>query len=114
MRRLLDHGAVDRQNVDLALLAAAQEDHLPVVHLLLAAGADTSWTSPGTDDETALAIAVQEGHTETVRRLLDHGAVDRQNAGEALRAAIETHHHAVAQLLRDHAAGTGTPATEST
>ena len=81
------------------LASATGEDcngHDAIVSLLLQAGADPIMTYPGSD-VTALVQAASNGHTAAVRRLLAHGAVDRQNPGLALQAATQEGHPARAR-----------------
>ena len=104
-RSLLDRGAkpnVANDNGVTPLMAAAFEGRLEMAELLIKRGAAVDqvpvglreWAlnnsrAPSTDREliesaargdTALIIAVRQGHTDTVRYLLDHGAdVNRPN-----------------------------------
>lgn len=61
------------------LILAAFEGHLPVVEVLLAAGADIDITAAD-DGNTAIYEAAYEGNDEVVKALLDAGA--KQNANE--------------------------------
>lgn len=69
---LLERGATDPESTTRALLAAAEDDRLDVLDLLLAHGVD-----PNATDEwsrTALALALESGAGGAVERLLTSGA----------------------------------------
>ncbi|MEC4896092.1 MAG: ankyrin repeat domain-containing protein [Oscillatoria sp. PMC 1051.18] len=109
-----------------ALILAAMTGHLPIVQVLLAAGADPQMTDRTPDDEplpeslwedmgvetilkmgyifgrTALMEAAKAGHTEIVQSLLEAGAnpnyQDEANY-TALALAAENNHFAIVQAL---------------
>ncbi|MFD9410703.1 ankyrin repeat domain-containing protein [Streptomyces sp. NPDC059989] len=75
--RLLDAGAeVDAPNTDrcTALELAVQTEHVEMVRLLLAAGADPHQRTGEYEELTPLLEAVTRGHTAVVSALLDAGA----------------------------------------
>jgi ankyrin repeat protein len=57
------------------LMRAARRGDVPMTVLLLNAGADPNWCC--CDCLSALHLAIQNGHVEVVRRLLDNGADGR-------------------------------------
>jgi len=90
--------------------AAVDGDVAGVAHLL---GAGAEVDAPTTAGRTALDLAVQAGHAETVRVLLAAGADLRQRAGEygestPLCLAAMHGHTAVVEVLLDAGAPTGT------
>jgi len=89
------------------LHSATAGNHAPLVHLLLAAGADPDAVQHG--GYTPLHSAAQNGNTELVQALLDAGAdrAARTDEGhDALALAEENMHAEVALLL---AGGSGSP-----
>ncbi len=69
---LLDHGVdVDQrtENESTALYQAAYFDQLEIVKILLDRGADVHATVHDEENETALAIAEEKGHTEVIKFL---------------------------------------------
>lgn len=91
-----------------ALQAAAENNHLEIVKMLLTRGADVNVPAPARG-YTALQIACLRGHYELVKYLLDHGAgVNAPAAAEggltALQAAaLGRHHQIVLDLLQVNA-----------
>ena len=78
-RMLLDAGA-DPNHGDHALNWATYYGRAGVVRLLLKAGADFNVT--GQTDDTAIEIAIREGHTEVEQILREAGAKPRVMTGE--------------------------------
>ena len=90
---LLDAGA---DEIEAALLLAADTGHTAVAVLLLDHGADVHYKN-----EHSLLQAVYHGHLETATLLLQRGATAQSRI---LTTAVARGHHAVADLLRAHGA----------
>ncbi len=73
---LIDHGAdvnaVSEDRGNSPLMEAATRGDVKAVRALIQAGADPDLKTKY--DQTALMLAIGEGHTQVVRDLLDHGA----------------------------------------
>ncbi|MFF7651713.1 ankyrin repeat domain-containing protein [Streptomyces sp. NPDC007983] len=94
------------------LARAAGDGDVALVAHLLGAGAEVDAPISAGRTRTALDLAVQAGHTETVRVLLAAGADLRQRAGEygeltPLCLAAMRGHTAVVKVLLDAGAPTG-------
>ena len=86
-----------------ALCSAASEGHLAVVEFLLAAGHVGADHPRPSHHRSAIFFAIQNGHQDIVRCLLDKGAernqVDPQSALTPLSAAVRAHNEDVFNLL---------------
>lgn len=87
-----------------ALMHAAQDNNCPMITILLEYGADVNKDTPMYGD-TALLFAVDEGHMEAVKCLLNNPyiAIDQQNkkGTTALSAAINTKNKLMIKELLD-------------
>jgi ankyrin repeat protein len=94
-----------------ALMVAASQGKNKALSWLLKQGADNS--REDSFGNTALSLAAGEGHLETVRLLLNHGAAPQTGAGSPspLAQAVRGGHHEVARLLLDE--GAKMPSIES-
>jgi len=84
---------------------AAEENQIAVCALLVGMGIDLDQPTVGSGNATALALAAQNGHVETVRWLLDAGA-DVDGAAlsvvSPLMSAVTFGKQDVVELLLDH------------
>ncbi|MGC9378265.1 ankyrin repeat domain-containing protein [Streptomyces sp. MH13] len=109
--RLLDSGVpVDAVNDQArsALDLAVQENHVDVVRLLLAAGADPALHAGYYHDHTPLTYAASLGHTPVVEALLDAGVSMRAQADRIpytpLVTAASSNHTGTVDLLAERGA----------
>ena len=101
VKLLLEHGA--RKHHGLALTEAILNSHTEIIQLLSEQGAhmdDQNWSYDF--DQPPLVIAVNEGDTNTVKLLLEHGA--KQGLGRAITEAIWNEQTEIIQILSEHGA----------
>lgn len=95
-----------------ALYWASQEDHMPVVELLIDRGADIDSPSTGDDGWTPLIIAAYRGNDDIAGYLLEHGAninaMDKYGY-TALSWAWGKHHLTIVRLLLTRGASANVP-----
>eukprot|EP00877_Chromochloris_zofingiensis_P010898 jgi/Chrzof1/6061/Cz17g07090.t1 len=94
---LIDSGAANASERDIALLIAASAGHSNMVALLLHRGANIH-----AGQQAALSLAVQNGHTDTVRLLLTRKARISQlqrHIRNPVEAAARANNTAMVQLL---------------
>jgi ankyrin repeat protein len=104
-----DVNATEKWRGQTALMWAISEKHLPVVRLLLDAGAEVKTKT--TKGFTPFLFAVRGGDFAIVRALLAAGADANEAAGDgttALAVAIVNAHFELASLLLDHGADPNT------
>lgn len=80
---------------DYELIDAATDGDTARVRELLTSGAD-----PKADDNSPLQLAAANGHTDTVKILLQHGA-DRRNSEALIEAAGAGYADVVGELVKD-------------
>lgn len=116
----LDQGADIHYNEDEALELASENNHLPVVDLLLDRGADITHVSiPDKSlpiielflshnirvaEDSALMHASEHGHLDKANFLLEHKANVHALDDRALKLAIIGSHYGMIKLLLDHGA----------
>jgi ankyrin repeat protein len=109
LARGADVNAKENWRGQTALMWAISEKHLPVVQLLVEAGAEVKAKS--TKGFTPFLFAVRGGDFAIVRALLAAGADANETAGDgttALAVAIVNAHYELAALLLDHGADPNT------
>ena len=105
-RALIDLGA------DINAIAQATPEYLKKLEQMIADGTMNNPDDPHVDGVTALHVAAQGGHLETVQLLLEHGAdvnVKDEEERTALALAIKGNHGEVAIALVKAGADPNTP-----
>ena len=96
VKLLLKHGA--EKYLDWALEVASEKGHIKIIKLLLDYGVHMD--DCDMFDTAALAEASREGHTDTVRFLVEQGVMNR--LGSALKAASGKGHIDIVDLLVEY------------